>query len=93
MPIDLLRPRRAFSLPEFELAPLDFAAEDELVLDDVVASIGPEPERSALAAVPTPGELRQSIERHLRAVELPKPAADATDELRDALAQLRRSIA
>ena len=92
MPIDLLRPRRAFTLPDFELAPLDFIANDDLVLDEVVASLGPEPERSTLAAVPTPGELRQSIERHLRAVEPPVPAADATDELRDALAQLRRSI-
>lgn len=93
MPINLLRPRRAFSLPEFALEPLDFIAQDELVLDEVVASIGPEPAPAPLAAVPTAGELRHRIERHLRAVERPSPQADAADELRDALAQLRRSIA
>lgn len=92
MPINPFRPRRAFSLPEFELAPLDVLLEDALVLDDVVASIGPEPDRSPLIEVPTAGELRQSIERHLRAGNAPTPPSDSADELRDALAQLRRSI-
>ena len=86
--------RRGFSLPEFELAPLEFepAGADELLLDEVVASIAelPDPQMPS-AAVPTAGELHESIERHLRASNAPAQA-DPVDELRDALAQLRRSI-
>ena len=86
--------RRGFSLPGFELAPLEFEPEgaDELLLHEVVASIGELPGPAAPpAAWPTAGELHQSIERHLRA-STAQAQADPVGELRDALAQLRRSI-
>jgi hypothetical protein len=93
-------PRRQFRLPEFDLAPLAFemsqASDDELLLDRIVTRTENEPKIVALAPpVPTAGELRASIERHLRATGRP-PApqpADAVDELRNALADLRRSLA
>lgn len=99
MPLtDLLRPRRAFPLPPFDLAPLEFVEEDVLVLDEVVASIGPVPEPVESDPAPTAGELHSKIETHLRIVaesrEAPEPVAnDAAEELRNALAQLRRSVA
>lgn len=92
--LDRLRPRREFSLPAFELAPLEFAPEqDELLLDEVVAALG-EQSASATAALaaPTAGELRQSIERHLHSTQSHEAQPDAAEELRDALIQLRRSI-
>lgn len=95
--IPLLR-RRRFPLPAFDLAPLAFemaGAEDELLLDRVVTRPVESPHIVALGApMPTPGQLRESIERHLRAAEgAPEaPPPDARDELRNALAELRRSI-
>jgi hypothetical protein len=92
--------RRCFELPEFELRPLEFeseAAEElaELLLDKPMAASAtnvvamPRP-------MPTAGELRDSIERHLRnkasgagAGERLSPA----DELKLALAELRQSLA
>lgn len=91
--------RSQFSLPPFELAPLEFEVEageplDELLLDEVVASIGRDADAVAVTQpMPTAGELRDSIERHLRGSRHGAPAVDAADELRQALAELRRSIA
>lgn len=85
---------RNFALPLFELAPLEFDSSEleEFLLDDVVASIGQVPEAAVpRAAVPTAGELQQSIERHLSLTD-GESAVEAVGELRDALAQLRRSI-
>lgn len=93
----LLR-RRRFQLQAFDLAPLAFemgGADDELLLDRVVSRPGDSPGVVALGApMPTPGELQASIDRHLRAAErAPEFASpDARDELRNALAELRRSI-
>lgn len=97
MPLTRLKPRRRqFPLPPFELTPLEFEPNNVLVLDEVIASIGPEPEGAESAPAPTAGELHAKIERHLRSVEVPEsgPAeADAADELRAALAQLRQAVA
>ena len=81
--------RRAFPLPQFDLAPLAFElgrpARDEV--PDPVA-VPPAPR--------TPGEMRASIERHLRLAkredDAPLLEQDAVEELREALAELRRSI-
>lgn len=93
-----LWPARVFPLPPFELAPLEFesevqSGEDELLLDEPVAAVGPV--RAAvpyIRLVPTAGELRDRIEQHLRANQGSAPRADAADELRAALADLRRSL-
>ena len=93
--------RRQFQLSEFDLAPLAFelgaaAEEGELLLDRVVIRTGDQPNIVGLAApIPTAGELNASIERHLRATDrTPVPQAeDPVDELRNALADLRRSLA
>jgi hypothetical protein len=93
--------RRKFPLPHFDVAPLAFelrrpAAEDELLLDRAVTPVADQPNVVALAAVKrTPGELHESIERHLRVTGdggTPLLAQDVVDELRDALAELRRSL-
>ena len=90
--------RRKLPLPAFNLAPLAFEmaeAEDELLLDRVVSRPGNSPGVVALGApMPTPGQLQASIERHLREAKRASEDApqDARDELRNALAELRRSI-
>jgi hypothetical protein len=87
--------RRAFRLPPFELVPLEFepAVEDELLLDEVVSKLGPVPAAPPhLQLVPTAGELRNRIEDHLRANQGSAPRQHAADELRAALADLRRSL-
>lgn len=90
--------RRQFSLPPFELAPLEFEPQageplDELLLDEVVASDARDADAvPVMQPMPTAGELRDSIERHLRGARQSAPAVDAADELREALAELRRSI-
>jgi hypothetical protein len=92
--------RREFPIPQFDLAPLAFELQrddnDELLLNrPVVAAKGD----SSIIALPdaarTPGELRESIERQLRLVRDDDPPLleqDAVDELREALAELRRSL-
>ena len=92
---------REFSLPQFDLAPLAFelqqhAAEDELLLDRAITTVADQPNVVTLAtAKRTPGEMHESIERHLRTARDGGPpllAQDIVDELRDALAELRRSL-
>ena len=93
--------RRTFSLAEFEPAPLDFPAEitselAELLLDKPL--VGAEPSSTVIAfpgAVPTPGEMQRSIDRHLEARDVDDAAAtpaSPAEELRLALAELRRSL-
>jgi hypothetical protein len=92
--------RRGFPLPQFDLAPLAFDVrppdEDELSLDRRL----PLDDNSNVIALPgapqTPGELHESIERHLRDGRGHGPQRleqDAVGELREALADLRRSLA
>lgn len=87
--------RRQFRLAYFEPLPLEFdeqSAEEELLLSEAL----PTPEPAARAgqgpALPTPGVLRESIERHLRRERPVHSGADAANELRNALAELRRSL-
>jgi hypothetical protein len=89
-----------FALPPFQLAGLEFEADGPLELDSIAASIasgaapGPAP-----AALPTVKQMQESIRLRLSArdqgpgedSEHGRPA-DAADELRAALRNLRRSI-
>lgn len=70
--------------------PLEFVEEpDELLLDQPIAADAPGPRVVRLfGPMPTPGEMHESIERHLGGRWR---GADATEELREALAQLRRA--
>jgi hypothetical protein len=91
--------RGSFELPEFDLRPLEFESEapgelGELLLDEPIAASAtnvvamPQP-------MPTPGELRDSIERHLRARHNGDGAGERlspADELKLALAELRQSL-
>jgi hypothetical protein len=68
---------------------------DELLLDDVLARLGPDSRVVRLfdrAAMPTPGELRARIDRHLDGGRESAPAPDASQALHEALAELRRSL-
>ena len=68
---------------------------DELVLDDILAELGPQSRVVRLfdpSAMPTPAQLTAKIEEHLRE---PKPElghGDASQALYEALAELRRSL-
>lgn len=64
---------------------------EELVLDDVLEALGPESRVVRLfEANDTAGEMQERIDRHLNSG--PRPVPDATQELHDALAALRRSL-
>jgi hypothetical protein len=71
------------------------AGAEPLVLDDILEELGPDSRVVRLfdpAAMPTPGQLNDRIERHL--VRDPPPATcnDASQALHEALAELRRSL-
>ncbi len=94
--------RRSFALPEFDLAPLAFhyrqlGEMDELLLDRAVTPVAGESNIVALTQpLPTPGELRETIETHLEVARTGDPQQrpiDPAEELRNALADLRRSLA
>ena len=77
---DRLRPQRS--------------AEEELVLNDILTKLGPQSRVVRLfdpAAMPTPAELNERIEQHLRAGRQ-APPADASEALYQALNELRRSL-
>jgi hypothetical protein len=87
--------------PPEELLPtnddLSRASDEPLVLDDVIAELGPDSRVVRLfdpAAMPTAGELNQRIARHLvrGAPSAPPPPHDASGALHEALAELRRSL-
>jgi hypothetical protein len=70
-------------------------ASDELVLDDILAELGPDSRVVRLfdpAAMPTPGQLNARIERHLRGTPSPAAPADASQALYEALSELKRSL-
>jgi hypothetical protein len=78
---DRLRPRRS--------------TEEELVLNDILAKLGPQSRVVRLfdpAAMPTPGQLNDRIERHLRSDSGRAAPPDASDALYRALDELRRSL-
>jgi hypothetical protein len=68
----------------------------ELLLDDVLAELGPDSRVVRLfdpAAMPTPAELQARIARHLGSARPgPAPEVDASQALHEALAELRRSL-
>jgi len=71
------------------------AADDELVLEDILEEIGPDSRVVRLfdpAAMPTPGQLKDRIDRHLDEGGAPGTSPDASQALYDALAELRRSL-
>jgi hypothetical protein len=92
--------RRDFPLPRFDLAPLAFelrnAGDKGETLPDrpLIASDAGSNVVALPASARTPGQLRESIERHLRAGQDDGPLLEqeAVDELREALAELRRSL-
>lgn len=70
-------------------------AEGPLVLDDVLAEIGPDARVVRLfdrARMPTPGQLQSRIDSHLGNPRQRQPIPDASQALSDALAELRRSL-
>jgi hypothetical protein len=71
------------------------ASGEPLVLDDILAELGPDARVVRLfdrKAVPTPGQLRLRIDGHLAQVPPSADASDASQALSDALAELRRSL-
>lgn len=70
-------------------------AEDELVLDDILAALDPDSRVVRLfprPPMPTPGQLKDRIDRHLEAAPAAGPESDGAQALHDALAELRRSL-
>ena len=68
------------------------AADDTLVLEDVLAEPGPDSRVAQLFdsnAMPTAGELKARIDRHLGGGTSHAPSPDASQALYDALAELR----
>ena len=68
---------------------------DPLVLDDILAEIGPDARVVRLfdrQAMPTPGQLKSRIDSHLDQESPKSGASDASQALSDALAELRRSL-
>lgn len=70
-------------------------SEGELVLEDVLAEPAADSRVVRLfdpAAMPTPGQLHDRIDRHLSGSGLPAASPDASQALHQALADLRRSL-
>lgn len=79
-------------------------ADAPLVLDDILAELGPDArvvrlfDRKAMSAAPTPGQLQSRIAGHLKdgassvAPTHPATPSDASQALSAALAELRRSL-
>jgi hypothetical protein len=68
---------------------------DPLILDDILAEIGPDARVVRLfdrRAMPTPGQLKSRIDCHLDQGSPKSGASDASQALSDALAELRRSL-
>ncbi len=67
----------------------------ELLLDDPLAAPAPDSRVVQLFAdgrMPSAGQLKSRIDRHLADSGKPAPAGDASDALGEALAELRRSL-
>lgn len=71
------------------------AGDDELVLDDILANMGEDSRVVRLfdaSAMPTPGQLRARVDRHLDQTRAASEAPDASAALHEALAELRLSL-
>ena len=69
--------------------------EEPLVLDDILAELGPDARVVRLfdrRAMPTPGQLKSRIDDHLGQGARPVVSSDAAQALSEALAELRRSL-
>jgi hypothetical protein len=69
--------------------------DEPLVLDDILAEIGPDARVVRLfdrRAMPTPGQLRSRIDSHLGQGSSDATKSDASQALSDALAELKRSL-
>jgi hypothetical protein len=78
--------------PAVELKPEVAADEEPLLLDDILAELGPDSRVVRLfdrEAMPTPGQLKSRIDLHLKPGE---DTPDAAQALHEALDELRRSI-
>lgn len=81
-----------------KVAPEELVLGDEdrlLVLDDVLAQIGPDSRVVRLfdrRAMPTPGQLKSRIDDHLGKAAPVTARSDASQALSQALAELRRSL-
>lgn len=74
---------------------LDPPPGDVLVLDDILAELGPGSRVVRLfdpASTPSPGQLNARIEQHLRDGTSQAAPLDASQALHEALAELRRSL-
>jgi hypothetical protein len=98
---DRLHPLESHGLSELlltasdRLHPGERDAPDELVLEDILAELGPESRVVRLfdpSAMPTPGQVNARIKRHLGQETAPNSPPDASQALYDALAELRRSL-
>ena len=100
-------PLAPFALAELEFEELDElllteadrvdspTGDDELVLDDILANLGEDSRVVRLfdaSAMPTPGQLRARVDRHLGQARAAHAASDASAALHDALAELRLSL-
>jgi len=80
--------------PEMRIEPAQHSPAGELLLDDILHSLGPQSRVVRLfdqPPMPTAGELKASIDRHLSS-SAPPPQVDASQALHEALAELRRSL-
>lgn len=71
------------------------AEEEPLILDDILAEIGPDARVVRLFdrhSMPTPGQLKCRIDGHLQQVSTAAAPVDASHALSEALAELRRSL-
>ena len=74
---------------------VDSAGGDELVLDDILANLSDDSRVVRLfdaSAMPTPGQLRARVDRHLGQARAASEAPDASAALHEALAELRSSL-
>jgi hypothetical protein len=86
---------RAEQLMIEHFAPARAAEEEPLLLDDILAELGPDSRVVRLfdpEAMPTPGQLKSRIDRHLEPGAAQADIPDAGQALHDALDELRRSI-
>lgn len=98
VPVFDVREVPAIEQPELlltERVELAVPAGDELLLDDILDQLEPDSRVVRLfdpAAMPTAGELKSRIDRHLDGESSAAQSSDAAQALHDALAELRRSI-
>ena len=98
VPVFDVREVPAIEQPELlltERVELAVPERDELLLDDILDQLEPDSRVVRLfdpAAMPTAGELKSRIDRHLDGESSAAQSSDAAQALHDALAELRRSI-